>query len=63
MTTNMSLSDMITLGKAAFQLVEADVQQLRVPIDACLNRRRFPKLAVLVPGQGQDAQKESPSFF
>ncbi len=53
-TTDMSLADMLRLAPAAFQLKDAEVQQLRIPIDGGYQSKTVSGMAVLVPNRSKN---------
>ena len=49
LTTNLTLSDIFRLAPAVFELKDAEVKQLRIPIDNSYTSKTISGMAVLVP--------------
>lgn len=49
--TDMSIADMLRLAPAAFQLRDAEVKQLRIPVDGSYSSKRISGMAVYVPNR------------
>ena len=54
--TDMSLLDVVALAPAAFQLKDADVRQLRIPIDGSYSAQTISGMAVYVPNRTKNLQ-------
>ena len=54
--TDMSVLDVVALAPAAFQLKDADVRQLRIPIDGSYSAQTISGMAVYVPNRSKNLQ-------
>jgi LCP family protein required for cell wall assembly len=55
-TTNLTLSDVLKLAPAAFQLKDTEVNQLRIPVDNGYTSKTISGMAVLVPDRAKNVK-------
>jgi len=55
-TTNLTVADILRLAPAAFELKDAEVKQLRIPIDGGYKSKTVSKMAVLVPNRAKNTK-------
>ncbi len=55
-TTNLTVADILRLAPAAFQLKDAEVKQLRIPINKGYKSKTVSKMAVLVPDRKKNTK-------
>ena len=55
-TTNLTLSDILKLAPAAFQLKDTEVNQLRIPVDGGYTSKTISGMAVLVPDRARNVK-------
>jgi LCP family protein required for cell wall assembly len=55
-TTNLTVADVLKLAPAALQLKDAEVKQLRIPVDGGYKSKTISKMAVLVPNRSKNVK-------
>ena len=55
-TTNLTIADILRLAPAAFQLKDAEVKQLRIPVDHAFKMKTISKMSVLVPSREKNVK-------
>lgn len=55
-TTNLTVTDILKLAPAAFQLKDMEVKQLRIPVDKGYKSKTISKMAVLVPDRSKNTK-------
>ncbi|MGI6172530.1 MAG: LCP family protein [Christensenellales bacterium] len=56
-STDMTLSDMVQIAPIAFELLDAEVRQMRVPIDELYASKTISGMSVLVPNRSKTLSK------
>jgi LCP family protein required for cell wall assembly len=54
--TNLTVADILRLAPAAFQLKDAKVKQLRIPVDHAFEIKTISKMSVLVPSREKNVK-------
>jgi LCP family protein required for cell wall assembly len=55
-TTNLTVSDILKLAPAVFQLKDTEVKQLRIPVDHAFEIKTISKMSVLVPDRAKNTK-------
>ena len=55
-TTNLTVSDVLKLAPAVFQLKDTEVKQLRIPVDHAFEIKTISKMSVLVPDRAKNTK-------
>ena len=55
-STNLTVSDILRMAPAAFQLKDSKVKQMRIPVDGGYTSKTISNMAVLVPNRSKNAK-------